>query len=542
MSLLKNSFKFSLGTIISRIIGLVRESVLAGVFGATQFMDMFLIANRIPNLLRDIAAEGALGSAFTKVFSQTWKKDQEEAKKLFLDSSIVFGFICLIIVVLGILGAPYLVKFMCLNQHETRTDIFLEHTTNLTKVLFPFLLFMTLNSIFTGVLHKKNKFFLSAISPTLLNLGYIAGALLIAKLFVNYLPPSIDKDFSQRTILGLSIGVLLGGFMQMSLSFYGVATSYTIDYKKFNWSTIWNPKIKEILILTLPMIIAASSTQINVIVNTNFATSLGIGAVSWLAYSFRILQLPVGVFAVGIGYVLLPSLSQIDKHDKKLHQRSMTEQLEKTFDLSLWVLVPSAFFLYFEASHIVNLLFFHGNFSLIDATNTIKALQMYSIGLLGYGFIKVLISFYYALSQTKYAMNVSLIAIFINLILNFLLIKPLGFRGIALSTALVLNFNALLLYYGLYKNGIFLKRKFFIKIIGYLFSTIIILALIKTIADPYLNYVVSDLSLKIKSLLFLIFHTTVISICFLAAICLYYKMSLTQVLSKFKLSNKKRDK
>ena len=433
MSLIKKSFRFSLGTMFSRIVGLLRESVLAGVFGASQFMDIFLVANRIPNMLRDIAAEGALGASFTKVFSQTWKSDKKKAQQLFLDATVVFGLICSLIVLLGLLFAPQIVKFMSLYQNEARGESFLLHTSNLTRLLFPFLLLMSLNSIFAGALHQKNKFFLSAISPVMLNLGYILGALFISQLCMFFLPVWVDKSFAHRNLIGLCIGVLLGGFLQMSLSFYGVTSSDNFSFRGLRLFKAFSTEVKEVLLLSFPMIFAASSTQINVIVNTNFATSLGVGAVSWLSYSFRLLQLPIGVFCVGIGYVILPVLSQLDRSNKTIYLQSMRKELQKTFELSLWLLVPCGYFLYFDALHIIELIFFHGSFSLHDVANTTKSLQLYSLGLLGYGFIKVLISFYYALERTKYAMYISLIAVLVNFVLTLLLVKYLGFEGIALS-------------------------------------------------------------------------------------------------------------
>ncbi len=438
-----------MGTLLSRLSGLIREVVLAGVFGAGLLMDCFLVANRIPNMLREMAAEGALGSSFTKVFSSLSVESSEKAKSLWVACFWFFSLILLVLCTVGVLAAPWLVDVLTLYSDKTRGPEFIQQTVGLTRILFPFIGIMTLSSLVAGVLHERGKFFVSALSPVSLNLGYILGALGLSYLLQGWGPDWIESYIADKKVTGLALGVLLGGLCQLLWQMAVIWRTHIKGVLLWPKSFPWSQDLKKVMVLMGPMLIASSATQINVFINTNFATSLEVGAVSWLSFAFRVLLLPVGIFAVAIGTASLPSLTKSLTQTKGKVDASVVKELSHSLDLSLWLLIPCSCFLLVNSRFIVELLFYHGKFQLTHVEATATALYCYSFGLLGYGLIKVLTSFYYALEKTRFAMNVSLLGIVINFVANYYLVEEYGYVGLSLTTSLVVTWNALLLMVGL---------------------------------------------------------------------------------------------
>jgi putative peptidoglycan lipid II flippase len=449
LSVAKSSFLFALGTFLSRLTGVLRESVLAGVFGANALLDAFIIANRIPNLLRELLAEGALGSSFTKVYATLKEQDSQRAHRFLVQSfqffSLIIGILCLV----GIVFAPELVKLMTLFSPETEKHAqFIHDTVGLTRLLFPFIAFMTLGAIASGVLHQKGRFFTSAISSVALNIGYIIGALFFARLLEKHGSSWIESSIADRSLTGLALGVLLGGLLQTLIQFWGMKTK--LQTKGLVGRFPWSPDIKKVCKLMGPMVIAGSAGQINVLVNTNFATSLQEGAVTWLNFSFRLLQLPIGIFAVGVGIISLPSLTRVIT--KKGSPFQVAEKLEEALFLVTWLVAPCLCFLLINSLPVTQLLYQHGKFTSFDSISTADALFFYSFSLIAYGLLKVLTSYYYAAERTQYAMKVSLFSILINLLANLFFVSHLGHKGLALSTSCTLTLNALFLLWGLRKD------------------------------------------------------------------------------------------
>ncbi len=445
---------FSVGTILSRVVGLLREVVLANIFGAGISMDAFLVANRIPNMLREMLAEGALGSSFTKVYSAAFEKNPEKAARLYDTCLMAVGLLSLIIALIGFFGAPFFVSALTLFSEPKKVHLYAE-AVKLTRILFPFIGFMALGSIAMGVLHQRGKFFLTSSSSMLLNFGYILGAVAFSSGFsFSYAGTSYLPD--DPRIFALAIGVLLGGFLQALVQIIG---AYTLirHFPGFSLSNIKESllSLTSIFYLMVPMIVASSAAQINVFINTNFATSLEDGAVTWLSFAFRLVQLPVGIFAVAIGSVILPSLTRsIHKACGKKSQ----ETSNLLFGGIRWVsLTTFAFAIFYICSNyeICHLLYEHGKFTNFDTQMTARAMCAYSLGLLGYALIKVLTAFYYAQGRTKFAMYASLIGIGINFVANLIFVDAFGFEGIALTSSLVLMLNALLLFWGIRKEVIF---------------------------------------------------------------------------------------
>ncbi len=454
MSLVKSSFFFASGTFLSRIVGLLRESLVAAMFGANVYLDAFLVANRIPNLLRELLAEGALGASFTKVYSQRACENRDAATVLLRQSLWFFGLCVGALTLLGIWFAPELVDLLTLFAgHTPEKQLLRDQSIILTRVLFPFIWFMALTAILAGALYQEERFFLPSISPMVLNLGYIAGATLLAAgcsaLPADWFPfPTVH-----RGIFGLSVGVLLGGLGQFWLHLAIVRRRWRtlqLPRPKFELT----PDLKKIFLLMGPMLLAASSGQINVLINTNFATQLEEGAVSWLTFSFRVLQLPIGIFAVAVGSVCLPRMSRAYTGGTPETRRSrLSEELQSSTELLTWFILPCFCFTACNSRFIVELLFHYGKFSSYAVDQTALALYAYNFSLLGYSLIKVLTPFYYVIEKTTFPMWVGVGSIALNFGSNYFLAQRYGHVGIAATMAIVLSLNAAVLALGAWWQG-----------------------------------------------------------------------------------------
>ena len=505
MSLGKSSLLFSFGTLLSRLLGLVREVILAAFFGASSLLDAFFVANRIPNMLRELAAEGALGSSFTKVFSDLKEKDEKEARKLISHLTVFLCLILFFLCLIGISFAPFLVKSLLLFDTGDGSSDFYSHTVGLTRILFPFIAFMSLASVFAGALHQKGRFFISSISPMALNLGYILGAVCFSFLLKEYGPLWIETSFAPRELVGLALGVLLGGFLQMMILFIGVKKSFFQGKVFFSegFRFRFTEPLQKVFLLMWPMVVAASAGQFNVLINTNFATSLDDGSVSYLSFAFRLFQLPIGVFAVAIGTASLPLLAKNLLVDKSYD--SFNKSFEKTIELTIWLLVPSMGFLLMNSDELVSVLFERGQFTKEAVYQTSDVLFSYSLGLLSYGFVKVLTSLFFALERIRFAMRVSLVSIVSNFCLNLYFVKH-GVSGLALSTSLVMTLSAALLFWGAFRDEKIRvsKNKILRLLICVLFAFFLSLIL-----QPFLaNVITSSLGLSARTFyikLFLLF-------------------------------------
>ncbi|MBF0440512.1 MAG: murein biosynthesis integral membrane protein MurJ [Oligoflexales bacterium] len=460
MSVVKSSLLFSMGTLISRISGLIRDQVVLAVFGASIYLDAFYVAYRIPNLLREMVAEGAMGSAFTKVYSSLFEEDRERAKKLLWDSLYFTFLLSLCICGIGILLAPYLVRAMTLAKPAGMLrEVFLSNTTGLTRLLFPYLGMTIVGSIVMGALHQSGRFFLSAIAPIVFNIGNIIGALFFSELLEKYHPEWVQDLIGDPKITGLAIGVLVGGIGHFFLQLWGIWSSVfnDIEWKVFNIP--WSEDLKKVLIIMIPAAVAASSGPINVLINTNFATSLGTGAVTWLNTAFRLLQLPVGIFGVAVGVAVLPRLARaIKEKDKYKIDKNVSLVFQQACEFVLWLNVPCMVVLLANDRNVIQILFQYGKFSPSDTVATANALFAYSFGIIGYGLIKVLTSFYYAVERTKYAMKVSIVSISVNFIGNYVLVNSYGHIGLATTASITLTFNSLVLIAGLRRHNLQIER------------------------------------------------------------------------------------
>ncbi len=421
----------SLAVMCSRILGLIREQVFAALFGATAATDAFTTAFRAPNLLRDLFAEGALSTAFVTTFS---KKIQQEgdasAWRLASKVATLTAVFMSAITLLGVLFAPLLINFLAPGFDRSKADL----TVHLTRIMFPFILMVSLAALVMGMLNAKNVFGVPAMASSFFNLGSIIGGVFFGWLF--------DPHFGPDALTGLAIGTLIGGGLQLVVQLPSLRKVGFRFKPDFAWRDegVWS-----VLTLMGPAVIAASAVQINVMVNNIFASFLEDGSQTWLSYAFRLMQLPLGVFGVAIGTVTLPLLSRIATAGSK---SDFSGTMNKSLRLALLLTLPCAIGLTLLAEPIIRVIFERGRFEHDDTLRTASALQFYAIGLVAYSGIKVVTPAFYALDKRHAPMVVSLVSIMLNAALNFLFafVFELGHRGLALSTGLVALTNFIVLY------------------------------------------------------------------------------------------------
>ena len=423
--IVKSTGIVSSATLLSRVLGLVREQVYAHLFGAGFSMDAFVAAFRIPHLLRDLFAEGALATAFVPVFTDhLTNKGKKEA--FYLGNLVINTLLVILslVILLGIIFAPFLVNLIAPGFGEIPGKI--ELTTQLTRILFPFLALISLAAVVMGMLNSFGHFATPALAPTMFNIGIIFAGFVFCPFFD---PP----------ILGIALGALLGGLGQLGIQIP------RIRKEGFRYKPVINfrdPGLRRILLLMTPAVFGIASTQINIFVATYLASLLPQGSVSYLSYAYRLMYFPLGVFGVAVATVTLPLVSAHAAQNK-------IDQVLSTYISSLklvfFLVIPSTIFLIVAAGPIISLLFQHGKFQYLDTVATSKALILYSLGLMGFATIRVTAPVFYALKDTRTPVIISAISVALNIILNLILMRPLGYMGLALATSIAGWVNMFLL-------------------------------------------------------------------------------------------------
>ena len=421
-----------LAVLCSRLLGLARELILARLFGAGLAMDAFKVAFRIPNLLRDLFAEGALSTAFVTVFSKkTATGDDQSAWALANKVATLAVVVLSLLVMTGVFLAPLLVGTLAGGFAPEKAAL----TVLLTQIMFPFILLVSLAALAMGLLNSKDVFGAPAMASSFFNIGSIAGGVGLAWW--------LDPTFGPKALIGLSIGTLIGGLAQLVAQFPAL---YKVGYR-FRPDFRWNDEgVRHVLRLMGPAVIAASAVQVNVMINSKFASHIpGDGPVSWLDYAFRLMQLPLGLFGVAIGTVTLPLVA---RHAATGDNMALRGTLAKGLRLGLLLTVPSTLGLVFLANPIISLIYESGKFDAEATRQTAAALQFYAVGLAAYSGIKVLAPAFYAIDRRTTPMLVSFGAIGVNLVMNWFFTFHLGMghRGLALSTGCVAIGNFLALY------------------------------------------------------------------------------------------------
>jgi putative peptidoglycan lipid II flippase len=421
-----------LAVMCSRVLGLIREMVFAALFGAGAAMDAFTAAFRIPNLLRDLFAEGALSAAFVTIFSKTIERGGNQdawrlANKVATLSTLVLGAIC----IAGMVFSAELVHLLAPGFEPGKAAL----TARLTRIMFPFILLVSLAALVMGMLNARNRFGVPAMASSFFNIGSVVFGVLLGYW--------IDPHFGPGSLIGLAFATVIGGALQLAVQLPSLRRLGYRFRPDFQWR---DPGVKAILLLMGPAVIAAATVQINVLVNSMFASTLADGAIFWLAIAFRLMQLPLGLFGVALGTVALPLLSRLAASG---HMDDFRSELARGLRWSMLLSLPSMFGLMILAEPIISVLYQHGRTNAYEAGEAAGALRYYAIGLVGYGSLKVLINAFYALERRKTPMMVSLLAVGLNLLLNWLFTFHLGWghRGLALSTGCIATINFLLLYF-----------------------------------------------------------------------------------------------
>ena len=425
-----------LAVMCSRVLGLARDQIFAALFGAAG-MDAFLAAFRIPNLLRDLFAEGALSTAFVTTFSKTIARSGDAqawrlANKVATMTLVVLGAIC----VVGMVFSTPIVAALAPGFAPDKAAL----TAQLTRIMFPFIVMVSMAALAMGMLNAKSVFGMPAMASSFFNIGSIVGGVALGAW--------MDPHFGPRALIGIAIGTLLGGALQFAVQLPSLSRLGYRYRPDFHWR---DPGVGAILRLMGPSVIAASTTQFNVLINSIFASTLGDGAITWLAFAFRLMQLPLGLFGVALGTVTLPLLSRLVVAG---HMNGFRTELARAMRLMFLLTVPSTVGLMMLAEPIMSVLYQHGRFDAYQAAQAAGALRFYAVGLAGYAALKVLVNAFYALDRRKTPMLVSFLAVGLNLLFNWLFTFQLhwGHLGLAFSTGCVATSNFLLLYLLMYRQ------------------------------------------------------------------------------------------
>jgi putative peptidoglycan lipid II flippase len=444
-SVARNAGMISLAVMASRVLGLARDQVFAAFFGAGLQYDAFLTAFRIPNLLRDLFAEGALSAAFVTTFAQVQQaKGEEAAFRLSNRVATALVLVLTLICIIGWVFAPSIVYLLAPGFFDVpgKADL----TIDLTRIMIPFLLLIALAAKAMGILNARDNFTVPAIAPVFFNLGSV-----LSGLFLGF---TVGRFLGLSPIEGMAFGTLVGGFLQFAVQWPSLRRA---GFRYRPMLSITDPGVRQIMRLMGPAIIGTAAVQINVFINTNFASAIidpatGAvlnGPVSWLSFAFRFMQFPIGVFGVAIATATLPPLSRSTANPNyDEFRQTLTHSLALVFLLC----IPSAVGLAVLGRPIVALVFEHGKFTSHDTVQTANALAAYAIGLAGYAAVKVLSPAFYALNDARTPMLISLGSIAVNLIMNTLLVGPFGHVGLAFSTSTVALVNFLLL-------ALFMRRR-----------------------------------------------------------------------------------
>lgn len=440
MNLLKAASTVSLLTLVSRITGLVREQLIAAAFGASAATDAFNVAFRIPNLLRRLFAEGAFSQAFVPILAAARERDGDEATRRLIDAvASVLAWALLVTCVLGMVGAPVLV--WAIGSGLAEFDL----AATMTRWMFPYIAFMSLVALSAGILNTWKRFAVPAVTPVLLNVAVIAAAWWGAPAF---------RAWGLNPVLALAAGVMVGGVLQAAfqipaLRAIGCMPRFAVGLRALR--AAWqHPGVGLILRRMAPALVGVSVAQLSLLINTQIASHVGVGAVSWLTYADRLMEFPTALLGVALGVVLLPQLSAAQA-------RQDTQAYSDMLDWGLRVLVllalPCAVALMVFPKALVAVLFHYGQFQPQDVAQTTRALMGYGVGLMGLVGVKVLAPGFYARQDIRTPVRIAIIVLAATQAMNVVLVPWLGHAGLALSIGLGALLNAAWLLVGLRRSG-----------------------------------------------------------------------------------------
>ena len=489
--LLGSSFVVSMGTMLSRVLGLVRDVVLANLLGAAPNADAFFVAFKIPNFLRRLFAEGAFAQAFVPVLTETREQGSHDAVKALVNRVAgVLGGSLFVLTALAMVMAPWVALIFA--PGFSRDVAKLALTADLIVWTFPYLFFISLTGFCGAILNTYGRFAVPAYTPVLLNLSLIAAAVFWA--------PTMPEP-----ALGLAMGVMLAGVLQLLFQLP------SLHALKLTPKPVWDTQdagVRKILMLMVPALFGVSVSQINLLFDTVLASLLPNGSVAWLYYSDRLTELPLGVFAIAIATVILPALSA-------LNTRAAADEFSQTLTWAvrnvLLIAVPATVALWLLAEPILTALFQYGAFTTNDVTMAAASLRAYTLGLGAFMLIKVLAPGYYARQDMKTPVKIGIVAMVSNMVLNVLFVFPLmwyfdmGHVGLALATSASAWINAALLYRGLRRGGIPLTGVFDIRYMVRLLVAVTVMAGVIYVSVPDLrDWFAADMSWRVTRLLMIV--------------------------------------
>ena len=428
MKVAKAAGVVGMATLLSRIMGYIRDMVMSWAFGTTAAADAFYVAYRIPNLLRELLAEGSMSAAFIPVFSETLAKEtKQDAQRL---ANAVYARLLVILVIvtgLGILFAPLIVKAIALGwKFKSDRDKFLMAVT-LTRLMFPYLLFIGLAALAMGMLNSLRAFLTPALSPVMLNIMTISGVIFLA--------PRMSQP-----IFGAAIGVVLGGVFQFLIQVPGLRSQGMTLRPQLAPS---HPGVVKIGKLAVPVFLSSSVTQLNIFMSTILASFLATGSIAYLFYGMRFIHFPLGIFGVALATAILPTLST---QAAKGEFEDFRETLSLGIRLVFFIMFPAMAGLITLRVPIVSLLLEHGEFNRISTLGTASALLYYSVGLWAFAGVRVVSQGFYSLQDTKTPVKIAVLALATNMLLSIVLIQtPLQHGGLALANSLAAALNLALL-------------------------------------------------------------------------------------------------
>lgn len=425
-------------TMISRVFGFIRDTVTANLFGASAAFDAFSVAFKIPNFMRRLFAEGSFSQAFVPVLSEYQKKKEHEDIQRFINAmSGTLGVVLLGVTLLGVVGAPWVVRVFA-PGFATSGDRF-DLAVSLLRITFPYLLLVSLTAFSGAILNTYSRFWVAAFTPVFLNLTMIAAAI--------WLSPHM-----QVPIMGLAWGVFAAGAVQLLFQWPFLRQLKLLPRPQVNFK---DPGVRRVLKLMVPALFGVSVGQVNLLIDTLFASLLAVGSVSWLYYSDRLMEFPLGVFGVAISTVILPHLS---RHHAAQSERAFSLTLDWALRAVLIIGIPAAVVLAVLSGPMLSTLFQYGHFKAHDVLMARKSLTAFAIGITPFMLVKILAAGFYAKQDLRTPVRIGVIAMVANAILNVSLIWPLAHAGIALSTSLAALVNSGCLFYYLRQRGLYTPR------------------------------------------------------------------------------------
>ncbi len=452
MNLLKTLVTISGMTMLSRITGLIRELLIARAFGASGFTDAFFVAFRIPNLLRRLFAEGAFSQAFVPILAEyANKKGTNPARELIDKVATALVWTLVLVCVLGMVAAPGVV-YLIATGFDRNGDVF-DLSVLMTRIMFPYILFMSLVALAGGILNTWREFRIPAFTPVLLNISFI-----IASLFV--------APYLEQPVLALAFAVFAGGLLQLAIQIPALIKIGMLPRISVDIAGVFRSEgVRRVIRQMIPAIFAVSVAQISLMINTNIASRLAHGSVSWISYADRLMEFPNALLGVALGTILLPSLSKAHANNDEREYSSLLDWgLRLTFLLAL----PASVMLMTLPVPFTATLFHYGKFSAVDVAMTSNALIAYGIGLIGLIVVRILAPGFYAKQDIRTPVKIAVVVLVLTQLMNLLFVPLYAHAGLALSIGIGACGNAAILYFMLRRRGIYQPQSgwkvFFMKV------------------------------------------------------------------------------